>query len=349
MRQFFVLILLALVPGTGCIGLKQSPFDSSNGGYAGAALLLLTTNTSRFVAFTNSTTIFESTDGITWTSRTITGASVISDAAITGTTVFGLDSGTNNLRRSTDGGRTWSSVSVAAVTLGKVGACGPSVVAATSSGASYTAYHSSNTGSTFASSTIDASSAIVPRNILCSDSQRFLSASNVGGASVHYSSNGGATWSASSGALAGTHLGLRAASTRAVAVYPATNPYVALSTDYGVSFGGGDSGTLSTLSNGSIQGAMGDDGTRFHLGFYNSPSCHFFRSTTGANSSWTSTSVACPATSSLVTLASGGSVLLAGGGTGAPLILRSADAGATWAQVTLPSSTASITRIIYVP
>lgn len=333
----------------GCLGLKESPFDSSNGGYAGAVLALLLTNTSRFVAFTNTSTIFESSDGITWTARTISGANSISDAAITGSTVFGLDTGTNNLRRSTDGGRTWTSVSVAAVTLGKVGACGTSVVAATSNAASYFAYYSSNTGSSFSSSTIDATSAIVPRNILCSDAQRFVSASNVAASNVHYSSNGGASWNAASGVLAGTYAGLRTSSARVVAVYPATNPYVTLSTDYGVSFGAGDSGTLSALSNGSIQGAMGDDGTRFHLGFYNSPNCYFYRSTTGANSSWTSASVACPGTASLVTLAAGGSVVLAGGGTSAPLVLRSLDAGATWTQSTLPSSSASITKIIYVP
>jgi hypothetical protein len=349
-RRFCVLVSV-LLSLQSCLALKPSPLDTSNGGVAGALLALLLTSGQggRFAAFTNTAVVYESADGITWTARSMSGVNSISDAAVTGSTLFGLDSGSNNLRTSVDGGRTWSNVSLAAVTLGKVGACGTSVVAATTGAASYTAYYSSNSGGNWSSSTIDGSSTVVSRGIVCSDSQHFVSASDLA-PRVNTSSNGGASWAASSLVGGNPAVVARSGSSSVVALTDGTNAFVQLSTNYAVSFGGTDTTSISG-TNPSTPAALTDDGTRFHIGLYNAPNCVFYRSLTGANSSWTSTSVTCPATASLVTLASGGSRVVAGGGATAPIALYSMDGGATWTTATVPSASGvtGIRKIVYLP
>ncbi len=353
MGQAAAACLMSFLLTPGCIQLAANINDIKTKNNALAILgNLLTASQSKFLAFTNTNVLYESSGNGTWIAKSFSGAARITDVANLNGTLFGINSAVNNtLYKSLDNGVTWTSQTVSGV-LGPniyIAACNGTIVILYTNTGTYGLY-STNGGSSWSGPvTVDGNSTSLPYDLICNSSSFYVVVGS--GSQLVKRSPTGAVWTdtvsftgipvASSTSRLATDN-----STNVFYVYQSTNAESNVSSNSAVNF----TSVTSFTTAGSYSGGVFYANGNFFLGTFTGTSCTINKSASGTNGSWTTTGTTCPASTALRTGSSTSSAYFLAGDAGAvPVIIRSTDA-INWSREALPTSAATgIVTSVVVP
>jgi hypothetical protein len=196
------LLCIALLAGTGCLRLSTSPFDTSQGGWLGALITALLAPTRTIVAVGAQGKAFTSTDGFTWTARSITTDTTLDFYSVTNTgslfvAVGGNAANTQAVIFTSSDGVTWAqslSVSGASTTrFFDVAAVSDKIVAVGSAAGSTSLIRTSSNGG-ISWTTGGGTAGILGR--ITHDGSNFMTAQTTGSAIQTYRSADGITFAA---------------------------------------------------------------------------------------------------------------------------------------------------------
>lgn len=338
-----------------CIELESSPYDTSNGGLLGALITILgsaATGPGVFLAFTDATHYFQSTGDGKWERVDFTGAtgSVREVKHFGGQTLWGLDANaTNNIVRSDDFGKTWTSVSVGPIALATLDICGTTIFSTFVNGPNYRAAYSNDSGTTWSLSDIQAGT-FTTQDALCISDSTLLSAKN-NTPPVQRSTDGGASWVAG-GALTGIpqiRIANRTGTAEILVIKTNTFPESSLSTNGAVSYAAADTAAFVSHTWG---GAITADASSYYVAMRNNTSCDLFTNPTGAAGNYTTIPTVCTASTNMTHAAVGDNTVLFGGtdGGAAPRLFRYNTITGTTFQETLPTTASTtLTDIVFFP
>jgi len=350
--------LFAIVLFPGCMKLS----NSLNKDVSLLPLLSSTAaSTGRFLVFTNTNVLFESTSAGSWTRVTFTGpASLSRVAALSSGALLGITGTDALVWKSTDNGRTWSSTATGIpANAVRLTACGNGAVIGQSSSASgYKTYFSTNGGQNWTVSTTVFDVATTTLQDLGCTSGRFYAAMQTS-PRFWRSSDGGNNWTGATtvpGFNADRIAALEGASDTIAYFYYATPESSLRSVDSGANFGAGAG--FSALLGPTINfgGALSAINSQFFAGFIDSVSgqCKFVRSSDGATYT-AGTAVACGTGFSLNAVAGSSTRMVYGGGNGtsSPLLLSATpDKPDLWSVENISSvstGTNNIRAIVFLP
>ncbi|MCE9599309.1 MAG: hypothetical protein K8S54_15200 [Spirochaetia bacterium] len=341
-RNVFILLLTLAV--SNCIKLASSPTDLST---LLTVALGSTSSPGSFVAFSATTNLLAKSSGDgTWVSSTFTGAARITRAAMSDSTIIGLDGSTvGTAWRSSDGGLTWASVGgMGAAVLQQVAACGSNVLVLPLAGSSVTGYFSSNGGMSFSAVTVESAGTFTLGYATCINNVFYVS---YGGSSTNVErSTNGSTWTPASTPPATSPMIMSGSGSSIYGVASGTGTAFTRSTDGGVTFGAGESVASFQADFAGFGGATVMNGVAYTALWNQGPQCLFRRSNfgmSGASSNilgctWaTSSSQVRRMVNTAGILIAAGNLPLGGGASNGYVIYRSTNAGTTFAAETLPT------------
>ena len=342
-----------------CLELDSSPYDTSNGGLLGALITVLgaPTDPSVFLVFTDQTFFFETTGNGLYERVDFTGAtgSVRRVQRFAGDILWGLDAkATNNIVRSDDFGKTWTSVNVAAEAFATLDICGTTIYSTfVNGGTQYGVHYSNDSGTTWNFSSLGVGAGFTTQDALCV-SPTILYAAKNNSPHAQRSTDGGANWGAG-GAIAGEIQPVRTANKTGTGdiliITQSTCPRSRLSTDGIASFGSQDSTTFSCFS---FAGALGADSSAYYVSMRNTTNCPLYSNPDGTATNYTMLmNPACGAAANMNHVAMGNQTVLYGGNdAGSPALFRysqSTGIGVGTTEV-LPASAATVlTDIVFMP
>ncbi len=316
-----------------------------------------------FLAYTNNGSRLASTDGVTWTSSSISGGPTsIDKIGIIGTTLYGINTdGSANgvIWTSTDTGTTWSQITVS----GGLGfpwdflaVCGTNIVVAynDTGNTQLRAFASTDSGATWGGPhTVHSTSTGALRGLAC-DGSRFVVAFSET-PYIRFADSPYSTWTAATPTPASNVVGSGGAvavgNGRVVALMAQTSPRESLSTDNGASFTSGQDIGFNFGNNNTVTAYQN---SRFFVAGHGGGNASFGFSTNGGNGNWTFTNTTFANNVNMSGIYGNGSSSVVFVGTdsvsSAPVLFYSTDNGATVTQATLPGSIGStMTTVIYVP
>lgn len=371
MRRIEMRILLfiaaAVLLGGGCLKLAGTP-DADKIALIAAQIEPAATTTAvpgRFLAFTDTTKFLESGGDGTWTATnfSISGAASLNRVAVSGTTMFGLDTTTaNRIYRSTDRGLTWSQLTTAgaASPFSELVACNGKVAFFYGGGTGVIAYSTSNNGTSFTGpTTVAGPASLSVGTAACVGTTMFVS---YGTPNTVSRSTDGTTWTAATTYTSGAGIFHMAGSGSTIFGTGGGPMITSRSTDGGVNFSAGDSpgaGT-SALGGAAVVNGTGVVGMGPGAGSPSVPA--FFRSSnlgaagSGTNSSTTFNINYCTFSPGIRRMAVTNGVVVGVGtagscGTQVPMVVRSSNAGSSAANDSILSLHASgaMTDIVVYP
>ncbi len=359
MKTSYALLLLPLL-AFNCLDLQPSPFQE-----IGPLLAAQAADSAgkKFLAFGASGLGLESSGNGKWTKFTTSPAVSLTRVVVVGSgagaTLIGTDGSTNNtIYKSTDLGRSWTSVSLSlsiSAPVLRLAACGQKVMAVNANGQALDGVFSADGGSAWSASVnlIAAGGATSFAGLACdSVTGRFHAMRTSINPTHRYSDAPGTAWSTPA-----VDTGLMpilgspfAAARNGVVLYVAqsTGPEIGGSSDGGVNY------TASTFLAPAFPTAivLNDANSNFRVVSVVSPTCTFYRSAAGT-SGWTNVALGSCAATALADIVGDGNqtLITAGTATSAPFLARSTDNGLTWTAEDLSSITGAsgLNALVYVP
>lgn len=341
-----------------CLELDSSPYDTSNGGLLGALITVLgaPVDPSVFLLFTDQTFFFETTGDGSFERVDFTGAtgSVRRVQRFAGDTLWGLDANpTNNIVRSDDFGKTWTSVNVAAEAFATLDICGTTIYSTfVNGGTQYGTYYSNDSGTTWNFASIVVGAGFTTQDALCLSSSILYAAKN-SSPHVQRSTDSGANWGAGApivGATQPVRIANRTGTGEVFIINQTTCPRSDLSTDGLSSWSSADTTTFSCFN---FAGALGADASGYYVGMRNATNCELYSNPTGVSGNFTMLmNPACGGAAALNHVALGNQMVLYGGsdGAGAPALFRYSQSALAGTTESLPASAATVlTDIVFMP